>query len=871
DIGNQKTKDNNKITDDRQQTTNNNLQTDKEIKKEKETDNQKSRIDNPKKPFPFWLFTGNGDTTAPIITITSSPPAISSSTIANFQFSSDEKNVIFLLRQGYRGQVGEGDDSWQECSANIEINNLNNNQHSLEIKAIDQSGNKSVAITHSWLVDTIAPTSTINNLEQEYATSSFSVSWTGEDVIASSTASSTEISGLANYDLEYKIATGTEEWINWISATTSTSAAFNITVENNQNIYFKIRARDNAGNVGEWSNEAETKIDDNIASHVVISEFAVQGLSDSYDEFVELYNPTNFEVDITGWKLQYKSADGTNWSNKTGNNGLPSLFIKPRGFLLLAGKDYSLNASPDYWHNANWGLANNAGHIRIVDIVDKEDIEIDKIGYGNAIDPEDLPFMENIISGKSAERKANKNSTSETIASSTDKWTGNGFDSNNNSVDFIVRNTSDPQNSDSPTEPRSESPIFPETIQDLTVLHLFTSTSSMKLSWSSSNNSNINTGAFYDIRYNESVEDECELINNWHLANKVEESLPVPLEEEGIEQEVLINNLSPGKEYCFGIRVFNGSFWSFPSNIVNATTKTSQTQLTKIITVGNPKNIIITQTLTPDKSPYYIDYSLYLLPVRASTGVLTIKPGVVIKFGSGRQGQWSWERVILFVNGLIKANGTEKNPIVFTSIYDDDYGGDSNGDGPTPVPDSAIWNSFQINSGGNVFNHNIFRYGGFDNRGIITFYNASTLYHENNLISNSIFDNNINGVGFRAYASDKQDIIQNNIFRNFQNSAISFLATDKSNPIITHNNFLNNKTAFLVERSHLGAPIINYNNIYGNNYGVKNINIDSCFAINAKHNWWGSETGPNNILNPDGQGDQIYGDVDYSEWVITEL
>ncbi|MBU2415930.1 thermonuclease family protein, partial [Patescibacteria group bacterium] len=253
DIGNQKTKDNNKITDDRQQTTNNNLQTDKEIKKEKETDNQKSRIDNPKKPFPFWLFTGNGDTTAPIITITSSPPAISSSTTANFQFSSNENNVIFLLRQGYRGQVGEGDDSWQECSANIEINNLNNNQHSLEIKAIDQSGNKSVAITHSWLVDTIAPTSTINNLEQEYATSSFLVSWTGEDVIASSTASSTEISGLANYDLEYKIATGTEEWINWISATTSTSAAFNITVENNQNIYFKIRARDNAGNVGEWS------------------------------------------------------------------------------------------------------------------------------------------------------------------------------------------------------------------------------------------------------------------------------------------------------------------------------------------------------------------------------------------------------------------------------------------------------------------------------------------------------------------------------------------------------------------------------------------------------------------------------------------
>ena len=49
-------------------------------------------------------------------------------------------------------------------------------------------------------------------------------------------------------------------------------------------------------------------------THVVISEFATRGANSATDEFVELYNPTDAPIDLSSWKLEYKSATGTTWS-----------------------------------------------------------------------------------------------------------------------------------------------------------------------------------------------------------------------------------------------------------------------------------------------------------------------------------------------------------------------------------------------------------------------------------------------------------------------------------------------------------------------------------------------------------------------------
>ncbi len=121
-------------------------------------------------------------------------------------------------------------------------------------------------------------------------------------------------------------------------------------------------------------------------SHVVISEFTTRGPNGSSDEFVEVYNPTNYAIDITGWKLQYQSASGSSWDSKVGS-GLNGT-IGPNSFYLLASKSYSLNVTPDYRHTANWGFADTGGHIRIIYI---NGSEIDKVGYGSALSPEGNP------------------------------------------------------------------------------------------------------------------------------------------------------------------------------------------------------------------------------------------------------------------------------------------------------------------------------------------------------------------------------------------------------------------------------------------------------------------------------------------------
>ena len=69
------------------------------------------------------------------------------------------------------------------------------------------------------------------------------------------------------------------------------------------------------------------------AAHVVISEFATRGPTAATDEFVELYNPTENAVDLSGWKMQYKATASTIWNDRV---VLPANSLDPRARLLPA-------------------------------------------------------------------------------------------------------------------------------------------------------------------------------------------------------------------------------------------------------------------------------------------------------------------------------------------------------------------------------------------------------------------------------------------------------------------------------------------------------------------------------------------------------
>ena len=74
---------------------------------------------------------------------------------------------------------------------------------------------------------------------------------------------------------------------------------------------------------------------------------------------------------------------------------------------------------------------------------------------------------------------------------------------------------------------------------------------------------------------------------------------------------------------------------------------------------------------------------------------LTIEPGAVVKFNSG---------VSLTVNSgaTLNAIGTRAQPIVFTSIKDDEYGGDTNGDGEKTRPTGGDWRYVYVSGTANL-------------------------------------------------------------------------------------------------------------------------------------------------------------------------
>ncbi len=73
----------------------------------------------------------------------------------------------------------------------------------------------------------------------------------------------------------------------------------------------------------------------------------------------------------------------------------------------------------------------------------------------------------------------------------------------------------------------------------------------------------------------------------------------------------------------------------------------------------------------------------------APGGSLTVQQGVIFKFAGGYQ---------VTVNGAVDLRGTSYEPVVFTDFSDDQFGGDTNNNGPS-VGNWTAWRGFIINAG----------------------------------------------------------------------------------------------------------------------------------------------------------------------------
>lgn len=202
-------------------------------------------------------------------------------------------------------------------------------------------------------------------------------------------------------------------------------------------------------------------------------------------------------------------------------------------------------------------------------------------------------------------------------------------------------------------------------------------------------------------------------------------------------------------------------------------------------------------TFTREGSPYLIDKTLII----KKNIVVAIEPGVVIK---------AKKDAMFRVDGTLNVNGTEKWPVVFTSINDQEYGGET-GNKDDLTGEDWVGISFVEGSTNSNISHAVIRYAGgckdghnnvvkvnktnVDITDSLFEYNKppNCVYNINYIYSNSTFKNNKvknnNGAGIGIIESNVN--IENNVFENNSHHAVITMGHVK----IKENEFINNSYA----------------------------------------------------------------------------
>ncbi len=175
------------------------------------------------------------------------------------------------------------------------------------------------------------------------------------------------------------------------------------------------------------------------------------------------------------------------------------------------------------------------------------------------------------------------------------------------------------------------------------------------------------------------------------------------------------------------------------------------------------------------------------------TAALTIDAGVVVKLKSGA-------RIDVQSSGKIIALGTSSNRIVFTSIKDDDFCGDTNGDGSATSPQAGDWICIFLNGSSPTASINTFTYCDF-------FYAGANSNPYNNAVRVAI-----NGTAFTfdhcVFAHTKSDP-SNSASYVFYGEA--YMA-DNTVSVFTNNAFYDNDRPILLNSYYT----LNPNNIFHN-------------------------------------------------------
>lgn len=185
--------------------------------------------------------------------------------------------------------------------------------------------------------------------------------------------------------------------------------------------------------IGVSSEAQNTEIlESNFASpHFVISQFQVGSAASFNDEFIELHNTSSNSVDLNGYRLVYRSANGTNdvafveWTTST--------IVPAGGYYLITSTAYDGAVPGNISYNpttCQCSMSGTSGGLAIRFGALNSGVIIDSVGYGTATNV----FVETATAATAPNDAGNARKT-------------NGCqDTDNNQNDFSILNPANPRN-----------------------------------------------------------------------------------------------------------------------------------------------------------------------------------------------------------------------------------------------------------------------------------------------------------------------------------------------------------------------------------------------------------------------------------------
>ena len=283
-------------------------------------------------------------------------------------------------------------------------------------------------------------------------------------------------------------------------------------------------------------------------------------------------------------------------------------------------------------------------------------------------------------------------------------------------------------------------------------------------------------------------------------------------------------------------------------------------------------DIISDTTWTLAGSPYVVSGFLEI----DSSVTLTIEPGVVVKFDTGAE---------LSVSGALRAEGTESQPIYFTSLLDDTVGGDTNGDSSDTVPSARDWVHIGFAPGAEgTFTHATIRYGGYVEEDPGDPPDPFTgIFNDGATVSLEYVTLSHNGEDGLVQTGNGTTTVFVSLIEEHE----SGIVVDSGFLTVSYSRIINNDVGILAQRQFISpappAPVVSITDseIAHNTHGILAFDVslsivnsiihDNIVAglhnnesgpLNAVGNWWGDSSGPTTLQNPGGTGDAIlYGAV----------